>query len=291
MARASLLCVVTLCAVSAHASRLLGFYPVDDYAHVSPQKSYGEEQTYGDYKDEGQHSVGKGYGGAAQDSDYYSDTGKKGSSGHEKETGFDHSLKSQRKNHEDQGYYGDVSGLKSVYDDGRSYNGAQNYGQKGRNAQSHDSRGGHKKGHNTSGFTKSYHKDESGKKSEFYDSANDEGDHYNYKGQDQGYSGQGADAYKGGYQDSGYRADARGKQGNYGVGSSLEDSQGKKGDYGRQNYYDQRQDYGQKAARDSARQGGGYYDAGAQHRNGGGHASAGFYGGGNSGAGGAGYYY
>jgi hypothetical protein len=288
MVGASLL-VFTLCAVvSVHAGRIgVGsFYPVLDDAYAShsvplaTHKSYGEEQSYGDYHDGGHRTGGAGYGSSVHDADYYADAGKKGNTGRESLQGYDHNQKSQRRNQEDQGYYGDVSAVKSGYDDGRAYHGGQNYGQQGRNTQSFGTRGGHKKGHHTTGFTNSYHKDESGKKSEFFDSLNDEGDHYNYKGEDDGYSRHGTDAYRGGHQGSAYATDARGKQGHYGAGSALEDSRGSKGDYGRQEYYDRQADYAQKAGHDASRRGGGYYDGGAKHSLAGGHATAGFYGGG-----------
>lgn len=71
---------------------------------------------------------------------------------------------------------------------------------------------------------------------------------------------------------------------------NLEDTKGHKNDYGRQEYYDRRQDHGQRAAQQNGKQLGGYYDAGGKHRAGSG--SSGYYGGatGATGAGTLGFH-
>ncbi|XP_059490390.1 keratin, type I cytoskeletal 9-like [Neocloeon triangulifer] len=301
----SVLVQLAVCSAAAWASAVLpplpvDFYPVVDDAYLAtpevapvvPQVApvpigYSGEQKFKGYEDAGARATDGQFSSGGRQSGYLDEESRKGSKGRESQENYDQSQRSQHKNQQDQGYYGDLSGFRSGYEDGRNYQGGQKFGQQARNSLGLGNRGGHKKGHTTTGFTNSYHKDETGKKSEFYDSSDDEGGSYLFRGQDQAFDGQGANAYQGGYNNNIYRNDNRGKQGHYGSGLNLADNKGHRNDYGRQEYYDQNRNYGHKAGQQEAKQlGGGYYDRGDRYSSGGGSSghstgggTPGFYGG------------
>ncbi|XP_065336340.1 keratin, type I cytoskeletal 9-like [Cloeon dipterum] len=292
-----LVCVsVAAAAASAPATLSVDFYPIVDDTYAAPppptaplpHTGYSSEQTYNDYRDGGARSGGGQFSNGGHNSGYLDEQEEKGSSGREALSIYDRALAAQRRKQHDEGYYGDVSAKRAGLEDGRLYHGGQQFGQQARNREGLGNRGGHKKGHTTTGFTNSYHKDETGKKTEFYDSSNDEGDKFVYKGRDEAYDGRGSDVYQGGHHNNLYRADSRGRQGNFGGGYDLADTKGHKNDYGRQEYYDQNRDYNRKSAQQDAKQLGGYYDNGSRHSSAG--NTAGYYGGGGGGGGTLGFH-
>jgi hypothetical protein len=208
-------------ALTATAVLPIDFYPVVDEQYLPAAgpvaapaaplpvqilpSGYANDQFYNTYDDGGARHGGGRYQTGGQQSGYYDDVADKGSSGREAVNTYDRGLRAQHKKQQDNGYYGDLATQRKAYEDARAFHGAQKYGQQARNSQVAGNKGGHKKGHTTSGFTNSYHKDETGKKSEFYDSSNDEGDSFNYKGQDELYNGHGGNAYQGGHNDNNYR--------------------------------------------------------------------------------------
>jgi hypothetical protein len=108
----------------------------------------------------------------------------------------------------------------------------------------------HKKGHSTKGYQNFHHKDETSKSTTFFDESNDEGNHFDYQGQQGSYGDEGGSSFKGALQDGSFAADAKGKQGHYDSGYATDNQHGSKGSQSNQEYYGDNADYGQKKAFD-----------------------------------------
>lgn len=110
--------------------------------------------------------------------------------------------------------------------------------------------GGHKKGHATNGFQTSHHKDETGKTTTFFDSSNDEGDHYDFGGNQGSFGDKGNQYYSGGYKDDKYNEEDRAHKGQYNKGISSDKSNAEKQAFGNQVYYDSNGQFGETGGND-----------------------------------------
>lgn len=95
------------------------------------------------------------------------------------------------------------------------------------------------------GFKTSHHKDETGKTEEYYDEANDEGNHFQFKGQSGGFGENAQSAYKGGHENKQLNAEERKKQGHYDTHQLIDNSKGDQGRYGEKKYAQLGRIYGQ----------------------------------------------
>nr|XP_022904730.1 hornerin-like [Onthophagus taurus] len=160
------------------------------------------------------------------------------------ENGFTQGKVGQQSSKGDLGYFNDQQAAKKLQEDGKIYNGAQQFNQQGQNANENKQQLGHKKGHVVKGFKSSHHKDETGKTEEFYDEAHDEGDNFNFRGQNGKY-GEGSQlSVKGGHDDSFYNADERKKQGHYDGQQYINKNNADQGQYGQNKYIGNGQIYG-----------------------------------------------
>jgi hypothetical protein len=236
---------------------------LDDKKHnfidvVDDQTAAGSDfyaPVIGNY-DELQRKEGESYrledvGDARGEVGFYGISRQKGSRAQVSQDGYAADHQAAHGDKLNRGYYDDNSGARKAYDVGRASYGDQAFNRQGQAAAAFGSRGGHRKGHHSSGFKNSYYKDESGNNSRFYDDANDEGGHYLYDARDGAFRDQGADLYRGGYEDGAYQDNARGKQGKYGAAAGYDDSRGYKGRYAQDGYYDDKTGYNQQRGGES----------------------------------------
>ncbi|CAG9772954.1 unnamed protein product [Ceutorhynchus assimilis] len=201
--------------------------------YISPAVHHNHHGYGGEEVDKSEFNSGKKN---VEDVKFEKAHGKKGEEVNHGQQGYSHGGQTVQDAKGENGYYSNAAGGKKIIEDGKQYNGGENFNQEGKNEAENKLKKGHKKGHVIKGFKSSHHKDETGKTEEYYDEEHDEGDNVAFNGQSGAFGQKGQSSYKGGHEDGKFNEQEHKKSGHVSNQYAVSKETGDKGNYGENKY-------------------------------------------------------
>lgn len=179
-----------------------------------------------------------------KNSDSFEVEAKKGASGGQQASGFNHENENKHTLAQDAGSYNHETNNHKQHQNGGQHFGEDFHRENGDSVAQFGRQGGHRKGHHKSGYQNSYHKEESENNSSFYDDKDDHGGHFVYDSRDGAYGSAAGNKNQGSYSDGSLLANGNAQRGRYNVGGNYDSARADKNGYGQKEYYDNRREQG-----------------------------------------------